>query len=115
VLGFWAIGYCCAASAPDVPGGWWLGVVLIPALSVATLTYLPFPSHHITRRHFWWVNALLVLFFVAVFSSLLFARAYLFDVIFVICTIYSAISWTSLTGDERLAYAAAVAKAKAKT
>jgi len=112
VLGFWAIGYCNAATAPDVPGGWWVGVVFIPGLAVATLTYLPFPNHRITRRHFWWVNGLLSLFFVAASISLLFSRAYLFDVIFLIMTIYSAISWTSLTGGERTAYAAAVARAR---
>jgi phosphatidylserine synthase len=112
VLGFWAIGYCNAELAPDVPGGWWLGVVIIPVLGLATLTYLPFPSHHIARRHYWWVNGLLLLFFFATMGSLIFARDYVFDVIFVIMTIYSFIAWTSLTSDERRDYNAAVAVAK---
>ena len=51
VLGFWAIAYCNATLAPHTPGGWWFGVVLIPLLSMLTLTYLPFPSHRIARKH----------------------------------------------------------------
>ncbi len=112
VLGFWATGYCNAKLAPDVPGGWWLGVAIIPVLGLATLTYLPFPSHHIARRHYWWVNGLLLLFLVSTMGSMLLAHEYVFDVIFVIMTIYSFIAWTSLTADERREYNAAVALAK---
>ncbi len=112
VLGFWAIGYCNAATAPDVPGGWWVGAVFIPVLSISTLTYLPFPSHHITRRHHTWVNVLLVVFFLSTAVSLVFSRAYLFDLVFLIMTIYSFLAWRSLTDDERLAYRRAVAESK---
>src|SRR4051794_40756627 len=50
VLGFLAIAYCNARLAPYAPGGWWLGVVLILFMGIATLTYWPFPNHHLARR-----------------------------------------------------------------
>jgi phosphatidylserine synthase len=114
VLGFWAIGYCNAALAPHAPGGWWLGVVLIPAISLATLTYLPFPSHHIARGHVWYVKVIIVLFFLATIGILFVNRLFFFDVLFFWMAGYSMSAWMSLTPDERKAHRAAVAETKAK-
>ncbi|HWU86459.1 MAG TPA: CDP-alcohol phosphatidyltransferase family protein, partial [Kofleriaceae bacterium] len=62
VLGFLAIGYCNSSFAASAPGGWWVGVVLIPVMAIATLTYLPFPSHRLARAHVWYVRVLSVSF-----------------------------------------------------
>jgi len=114
ILGFWAIGYACSPTAPKLPGGLWIGVGLIPLFGFLTLTHWPFPSHHLKRRMFGWVIALLAIFIVAVLGSLIFAYEYVFDVVFAICTIYSVFAWTSITREERAEYTQAVASAKAR-
>jgi phosphatidylserine synthase len=112
VLGFWAIGYCNAALAPYVPLGWWLGVILIPAMAVATLTYLPFPSHRIARKHRLGVYVVGTMFFAATIGSMIFAPQFLFDVLFFWMTGYSFTAWLSLTEEERADYKRVVAAAK---
>lgn len=112
VLGFMAIGYCNAQLAPYAPGGWWLGVVLIPVMAFATLTYLPFPSHHITRGHYWYVNAVIALAFVATIGIWIAYPRFGFDVLFFWMAGYSLSAWMSLSRDERAAYARAVTQAK---
>lgn len=112
VLGFAAIGYCNAALAPHAPGGWWLGVVLIPAMAVLTLTYLPFPSHHLKRGHYWYVNAVITLAFIATIVIWVVFPRFGFDVLFFWMAGYSMSAWMSLTSDERIAYGKAVANAK---
>jgi phosphatidylserine synthase len=113
VLGFAAIGYCNAALAPHAPGGWWLGVFLIPLMSLATLTYWPFPSHHLARGHAWYINALVALFFLCTAGALFVKRAYMFDVLFFWMAGYSMWAWRSLTPEERRAYRETVRAAKA--
>jgi phosphatidylserine synthase len=113
VLGFVAIGYCNAALAPHAPGGWWLGVFLIPLLGIATLTYWPFPSHHLGRGHVWYVKALIALFFLCTAGALFVNRAYMFDVLFFWMAGYSMWAWLSLTPEERRAYRETVRAAKA--
>lgn len=114
VLGFMAIGYCNAQLAPYAPGGWWLGVVLIPAMAVLTLTYLPFPSHHLKRRHYWYVNALIALAFVATIAIWIAFPRFGFDVLFFWMAGYSMSAWMSLSPEERAAYKQAVASTKAR-
>jgi phosphatidylserine synthase len=104
VLGFLAIGYCNASFAAHAPGGWWLGVVLIPAMSLATLTYLPFPSHHLKRAHFWYAKVGIALGFGLTIVVALARPALFFDMLFVTMAGYSAFAWMSLTTEERAAY-----------
>lgn len=113
VLGFLAIGYVDAALAPHVPGGLWLGVALIPLASVATLTHLPFPSHHLKRSHWWGVNVMIALAFLATIAFALVRPTFLFDVLFFWMAGYSLSSWMSLTREERADYRRSVAAAKA--
>jgi CDP-diacylglycerol---serine O-phosphatidyltransferase len=113
VLGFMAIGYCNAQLAPHAPGGWWLGVVLIPAMAVLTLTYLPFPSHHIKRGHYWYVNAVIVLAFLVTIAIWVVFPRFGFDVLFFWMAGYAMSAWMSLTPDERVAYGKAVDQTKA--
>jgi phosphatidylserine synthase len=115
VLGFWAIGYCNATLAPYAPGGWWLGVVLIPVLSLATLSRLPFPSHHLpasAKAHRQLVNVLVVIFFVATFGVLVVKPAFMFDMLFFWMAGYAMSAWLAMTLEERKKYDAAVAVAK---
>ncbi len=115
VLGFWAIGYCNATLAPTAPGGYWLGVILIPAMAIATLTYLPFPSHRLARSHRWYVQALALLFLGSTAGILILRPERLFDLVFFWMAGYSLTSWLSLTGDERRAYFQSVARTKQQT
>jgi phosphatidylserine synthase len=112
VLGFMAIGYCNAGLAPYAIGGWWLGVVLIPLMALATLTYLPFPSHHISRRHYWYVIAVIVLTFVLVIGVWFVKPEFGFDVLFFFMVGYSLGSWMSLSPEERAAHRRAVEETK---
>ena len=104
VLGFLAIGYCNATLAPYAPGGWWLGVVLIPAMALATLTYLPFPSHHIKRSFFWYVWVVIVFTFGSTIAMVFIYPKFFFDVLFFFMAGYSLSSWMSLTPEERVEY-----------
>lgn len=114
VYGFIAIGYCNATLAPHAPGGWWLGVVLIPAMAVVTLTYLPFPSHHIRRSFFWYVNVVVVLVLLVTVGFLVFKPEFFFDVVFFFMTGYCMSGWMSLTPEERSDYRRTIRELKSR-
>jgi len=114
VLGFLAIGYCNSSFAASAPGGWWVGVVLMPAMSIATLTYLPFPNHRMARSHVWYVQALVLLFLASTGYAVLFHRAILFDVLTFWMVGYSLTGWLSLTREERARYRRVVDEARAR-
>lgn len=113
VLGFLAIGYCNSSFAAEAPGGWWIGVVLIPVMAVATLTYFPFPSHRMARSHHWYVKVLILLFFASVGYASVIDRSILFDVLTFWMVGYSLTSWLSMTSEERVAYRRVVDEARA--
>lgn len=108
VLGFLSIAYVNATLAPFVPGGMWGGVVLIPILCIATLTHLPFASHHIRRAFDWYVYMAIALFFITTFGILVLYPHFMFDVLFFWMFGYSLSSWLALTGEERGSYRKAV-------
>jgi len=113
VLGFIALAYCNASLAPYAPGGWWLGVVLIPFISFTTLTYWPFPSHHLTRGL---RPAAVTAALIALFSSIAIAvlkREFFFDLLFFWMAGYAMSAWMSLNDEERKAYRETVAAARA--
>ncbi len=112
VLGFLAIGYCNAALAPKLPGGWWLGVVLMPAMAVATLTYVPYPNHRLARTHHWYVILAIVGFFVFTLGIAAVYPRYLFDMLAFWMGGYSLTAWLSLTRAERVEFRRVVAAAK---
>ena len=113
VFGFLAIGYVNAKLAPDLPGGLWLGVFLIPFMGIATLTYWPFPSHHIVRPLFLWVRIGIVSFFVVPLAVAILRPAYFFDVLFFWMAGYSLLGWAAFTPEERATHRAKVAAARA--
>lgn len=114
VLGFVAIGYCNSSFAASAPGGWWLGVALIPAMALATLTYFPFPSHRMGRSHHLHVKVLIFLFLGSTGYAVLFHRAILFDVFTFWMAGYSLTGWLSLTRDERARFRDVVREARAR-
>jgi phosphatidylserine synthase len=114
ILGFMAIGFANARLVPDVPGGYWLGVGLVPLLAVATLTYWPFANHRIGRRHFPAVRLAIASFFVTTFGMLIIQPEFFFDVLFFWTFGYAATSWIALTADERSQFRRAVRAALAE-
>jgi len=112
VLGFLAIGYCNAALAPELPGGWWLGVVLMPAMAIATLTYVPYPNHRLARTHHWYVILAIVGFFVFTIGIAVVYPRYLFDMLAFWMGGYSLTAWLSLTRAERADFRRVVEAAK---
>jgi phosphatidylserine synthase len=115
VLGFLAIGYCNATLAPYAPGGWWLGVVLIPLMSILTLTRLAFPSHHLPNSktaNKQWRNLAIAAFFVLTFGVLFIKPKFMFDILFFFMAGYSMSAWMSMDVQERGKYREAVAAAK---
>ena len=113
VAGFLAIGYCNSSFAASVPGGWWVGVALMPAMAIATLTYIPFPNHRMGRRHYWYVRFLVGSFLGTTAYAALLHRAILFDVLTFWMVGYSLGAWLSLTRDERDRYRRVVDEARA--
>lgn len=115
VYGFIAIGYVNASLAPHFPGGWWIGVVLMPLMSIISLTYLPFPSHHIRRSFFWYVNVVVILVLLITIAFLILRPEFFFDFIFFIMVGYCFSGWMSLTPQERRDYREVVREGKART
>jgi phosphatidylserine synthase len=113
VLGFWAMSFVNATLAPHAPGGWWFGVVIIPLMSLATLTYLPFPSHRIARKHRLAFKVVAVIWLGTTAASIVAAPKFFFDIQFFFMAGYSLSAWMSLTADERVEYGKAVAATKA--
>ncbi len=113
VLGFWAMAYCNATLAPHAPGGWWLGVVLIPLMGIATLTYLPFPSHRIARKHRFGFYVVATIFFTVTIAALILKPTFFFDVLFFFMAGYSASAWMTLTVEERQEFKKIVTAARA--
>jgi len=116
VVGFLAIGYCNSQFPSHVTGGWWAGVVIIPIVSIATLSYWPYPNHHFKRAvggHWWYVNALVWAFLLITLATIVFARAWTFDVVTIFMVGYTVGAWYSLTPEERVKHRAIVAEARA--
>jgi len=101
VLGFLSLAYVNAELSGYVPGGWWWGVVLIPGISIATLTYLPFANHHLGRRFPAGTRVVITLFFATTFGALFVAPRFMFDVLFFWLAAYCLASWMALTTPER--------------
>lgn len=108
VLGFLAVAYVNASLAPHLPGGYWLGVILIPGLSLATLTRLPFANHHLARRHPLWIKLLIAVAFATTAAAAILAPPFLFDVLLFWMIGYSLTAWMGLTPSERREFRVAV-------
>jgi phosphatidylserine synthase len=110
VLGFLVIGFSLSVTVQHVPQLLWAGVLLVPLLSVATLTRLPFLNHHLPRPFFGYVRFLIVVTFASLMGALIFYPRAMFDLLFVSMAAYSLGSFVALTPEERSAYRRAVDK-----
>ncbi|HRC56112.1 MAG TPA: CDP-alcohol phosphatidyltransferase family protein [Kofleriaceae bacterium] len=114
VLGFLAVAYVNARLAPHLPGGYWVGVVLIPASCVAALTYLPFPSHRMSRGHFGYVRIVILFAFLTTIGIGVVYPEFVFDLLLFWMLGYSTASWMSMTRPERDRYFETVRRALAE-
>jgi len=115
VLGFMALAYANSRLFTTGPGGMWTGVVLIPMLCVATLTYWPFPNHHIARKFQWYTRLAIVLCFLSTIAILILYPDLFFDVWFFWMFGYATGAWISLTSEEIKAFNEVVRKALAES
>lgn len=87
----------------QVPGGRWVGVVLVVLMSVAHILPLPFRAHR-GRALKPYVKVLVLLFFSTTVLALLFFREFVFDVTFFWLLGYTVTSWIPLEPEERRAF-----------
>jgi CDP-diacylglycerol--serine O-phosphatidyltransferase len=87
----------------QVPGGKWVGVVLLVGLSVLHLVPLPFRTHRGRKLKFY-VKMLVLGFFTTTVASLLFFRDFVFDVTFFWLAGYMGTSWIPMEPEERRAF-----------
>jgi phosphatidylserine synthase len=87
----------------QVPGGRWVGVVLLLVMSVAHILPLPFRAHR-GRALKPWVKVLVFLFFSTTIVALVFFREFVFDVTFFWLLGYTVTSWIPLEPEERRAF-----------
>jgi phosphatidylserine synthase len=113
VLGFWAIAYVNSTLAPHAPGGWWLGVGLILFMSVATLTYWPFPSHHLVKGLRPAALLMIVIAFGTTIAIAFLKREFFFDVLFFWMAGYAMSAWMTLNKDDLREYRETVQRALA--
>ena len=114
VLGFIAIAYVNARVTRELPGAWWIGVGVITAACGAALTYVPYPSHRMARRHFGYVVPFIAAFLIGTAGALIVYPRYVFDVLLLFSAGYGLLSWLALTGDERARFRAVVARVHAE-
>lgn len=108
VLGFLGVAYVNAKLAPHFFGGYWFGVVLIPLSCVVALTYLPFPSHRMSRIHHGYVRFFILAAFLTTIGIGIAYPGFVFDILLFWMMGYSLGSWMSMTPAERETYFAEV-------
>ena len=113
-LGFMALAYVNARLAPDLPGGWWVGVVLIPACCIAALTYLPYPSHRMASPHLRYVIPFSAAFVIGNAVALVLHPEYVFDVVFLFCAAYAVAAPLTFTSAQRASYREVVQRVMAE-
>jgi len=87
----------------QVPGGRWIGVVLLVVLSVAHILPLPFRTHR-GRPLKPYVKMLVFSFFATTIITLIFFRDFVFDVTFFWLMGYTVTSWIPMEPQERRAF-----------
>jgi len=96
------ISYLSSGLLVHVPGGRWIGVVMIVLFSAANLLPLPFRTHKSGQKLF--EKMLAAGFFSMTILSLVFIRFYTFDIVFAWILIYSLFSSMALEPHERRAF-----------
>lgn len=114
VLGFMVMGFVLSALVTEHPQLLWIGVVMVPLASWATLTRIPFPSHRLPRGHYPFIKLVVALAFAAMIGTLLAYPRFLFDVLFISMIGAMLGSVAALSPEERREYHAEVARQLAR-
>jgi phosphatidylserine synthase len=113
VASFLLLSYVNSAIFSRLPGGLWLGIPFVFAISWAELSNLPFMSHH-GRKQIWHAKWLLIGFLTTTPLSLLVCPRYTWDIVFFWTGGYTLGSWSVMSARERQLVREAVAAADAK-
>ena len=103
-------GYCAMAYVLSSfffgknPVGYTLGGFIIPALALMNLLPIPYMTHRGARRMQTYVKVLVIGFLVLPAATLLIARQYTFDVLFVFTFVYAALAWIPIYPHEKKAF-----------
>ena len=87
----------------QIPGGRWVGVMLVVVLSAAHILPLPFRTHR-GRKLKPYVKVAVFLFFSTTILAMLFFREFVFDVTFFWLMGYAMGSWVTLEPEEHRAF-----------
>ncbi len=98
---FVALGFVNSTFARLVPGGLWVGAVVIPALGALELSNLPYKNHRGRRRNFPHVRVLIGGFVVTSAAAFLFAPRLAWDVLLFWTLGYVVAARFALTPAER--------------
>jgi len=104
ILGFLPVSFVDSEATAMFPGGYWIGVALIPLLCATALTYLPYPNHHLPRGHHPVVKVVIGLFFITTVGAVVLRPSASFDVLFFWSFTYATGSWLAFTPAERRSY-----------
>ena len=113
ILGFMVLGFVLSASVERYPQLLWLGLVLIPLASLATLSRLPFANHRLPRHYRQWARVVGWTAFAVLVASVIFYPRVLFDLLLISQVVFCIMSFAALSGDKLREYRAAVARAYA--
>jgi phosphatidylserine synthase len=113
VASFVLLGFANSVFWARLPGGLWIGVLLVLGVAAAELTSLPFMSHH-GRKQLWYAKILMIGFLTTTPIAMLFFREYAWDVLFFWTFGYTVASWTAMTPEERVQIRQAVVAANQK-
>lgn len=111
VFGFMVMGFVLSMAVAEMPELLWVGVVLVPLASWATLSRLPFSNHRLPRALPLWSKLLIIATFALLISALFVYPRVFFDLFFLTMFVYSLGSFVILTREELNEYRAAVSAA----
>jgi phosphatidylserine synthase len=103
-------GYCAMAYVLSSfffgknPVGYTLGGFIIPALALLNLLPIPYMTHRGARRMQTYVKVVVIAFLVVPAATLLIARQYTFDVLFVFTFVYAVLAWIPIYPHEKKAF-----------
>jgi CDP-diacylglycerol--serine O-phosphatidyltransferase len=86
------------------PARYLVGAMVVGALALLNLIPIPYMTHRGARRMQTIVKVAVIAFLVAPTATLLFARAYTFDVLFVFTFGYAALAWIPIYPHEKKAF-----------
>jgi len=101
VASFVALGLVNSTIVRSLPGGLWVGIVIVPALAALELSNLPYKNHRGRRRNFPHVRLLIAGFIATSAAAFLFAPRLAWDVLLFWTLGYVVTAQFALTPEER--------------